>query len=103
MPKFLASEDYDPDTYVDDVREHFAAQSIDHLRVRRYSDQLIIESGSKQDAIKHARLRRVTKHLWRLEMANHSGRWEVTLYRDQLKNLLALLTGDLRWTLAPRE
>lgn len=102
MPKFLASEDYDRDAYVDEVQEYLDSQGLDHLRVRRYSDTLIIESGSKKDAIKHVRLRRVAKHIWRLEMAGRSG-WETTPARDQLKNLLALLSGEFGWTLAPRD
>lgn len=103
MPKFLASEDYDPNAYVDEVREHLADRGFDHLRVRRYADHVIIESGPKKDAIKHARLRRVTKHLWRVEMAEHTGRWEPTPFRGLLKELLPLLTDELGWTLAPRE
>lgn len=103
MPKFLASEAYDPDTYVDDVREHLVERGLDHLRVRRHSDLLVIESGPKKDSYKHARLRRVTKHLWRLEMAKPRGGWEPTPFRDLLKELLPMLTDTFGWVLSPRE
>ena len=103
MPKFLASEDYAPDDYRDTVQEHLVARALTHLRVRRHADLLIIESGPKKNPCKHARLRRVTKHLWRLEMATHTGQWEPTPYRDQLQRLLDLLTDEFGWTLAPLE
>jgi hypothetical protein len=103
MPKFLATEDYDPTTYVDDVQEHLEARGLSHLRVRRHLDCVIIESGPKKDAIKHARLRRVAKHIWRLEMATAAEDWQPTPYRDQLKNLLPVLTDDLGWVLARRD
>jgi hypothetical protein len=103
MSKFLATEDYEPSAYVDEVQEHLTEHELTHLRVRRHADLVIIESGPKKDAIKHARLRRVARHIWRIEMASPAGDWEPTPYRDQLKNLLALLTGQLGWVLAPRE
>jgi hypothetical protein len=101
MPKFLASEDYDRDAYVDEVREHLHERGLDHLRVRRRADLLVIESGPTRDAYQHARLRRVTKHLWRLEMAKATGGWEPTPFRDMLKELLSLLTDNFCWVLSP--
>jgi hypothetical protein len=101
MPKFLATEDYDRDAYVEEVREHLLDRGLTHLRVRRHADLVIIESGPKTDAFKHARFRRVAKHLWRLEMGTASG-WEPTPFRDQLKALLPLLTDAFGWTVADR-
>ena len=48
---------------------------LSHLRVRRRADLLTLESGPTRDPFPHARLRRDTVHLWRLEMATHTGRW----------------------------
>ncbi len=101
MPKFRASEDYDPDAYVEIALEHFQERGLDHLRVRRRADLLVIESGPAKDPVKHARLRRVTKHLWRLEMAKPRGGWEPTPFRDLLKELLPLLTDNFGWVLTP--
>lgn len=72
-----------------------------HLRVRRRGDLLTLESGPAEDPRRHARLRRVTVHLWRLEMPTSSNRWDLTPFRDQLKILLEMLVHQFPWTLAP--
>ena len=72
-----------------------------HLRVRRRGDLLTLESGPAEDPRHHARLRRVTVHLWRLEMPTSSNRWDLTPFRDQLKILLEMLVHQFPWTLAP--
>lgn len=74
-----------------------------HLRVRRRGDLLTLESGPPRDPLRHARLRRDTVHLWRLEMATHTGRWEKTPFRDQLMTLLELLVSQFPWILADFE
>lgn len=74
-----------------------------HLRVRRRGNCLTLESGPAQDPVRHARFRRDTVHLWRLEVARHTGRWDKTPFRDQLANLLDLLITLFPWTLAPIE
>jgi hypothetical protein len=83
--------------------EAFLALSSDlgHLRVRRRGDLLTLESGPLENPRRHARLRRVTVHLWRLEMPAASNRWDPTPFRDQLKTLLEMLTHQFPWTLAP--
>jgi hypothetical protein len=101
MPKFLASESYAPNAYRDQVQKHLKSHTLEHLRVRRRSDALIIESGPDSGSIKHARLRRYGQHLWRLDMAQR-GRWQVTPFRGLLPDLLEMLTGDFLWTLIPR-
>lgn len=72
-----------------------------HLRVRRRGDLLTLESGPQNDPQRHARLRRVTVHLWRLEMPASRGRWNSTPFRDQLDVLLQMLVHQFPWTLAP--
>ena len=94
MPKFQAEEGH-----VDIVREALAAQRLAHLRVRRRGDLVIIESGPKQEPIAHARFRRVTAHLWRMEMATHTGRWQPTPLRDQLQCLIEMLINAFSWIL----
>ena len=74
---------------------------LNHLRVRRRGDLLLLESGSAEVLRRHARLRRVTVHLWRLEMPTSSSRWDLTPFRDQLKVLLEMLVEQFPWTLAP--
>jgi len=96
MKKFHAEADH-----AAIVREILASyQGLDHLRVRHRADLVIIESGSPHDPIAHARFRRVTVHLWRLEMATHTSQWQPTPLRDQLERLVETLVQDFAWTLA---
>ena len=96
MKKFHAEEDH-----AGIVREAIASyDGLDHLRVRHRGDLVVIESGSKKDPIAHARLRRVAVHIWRLEMATHTGQWQPTLLRDRLERLVETLIHDFPWTLA---
>lgn len=72
---------------------------LSHLRVRRRGDLLTLESGPQDDPQRHARLRRITVHLWRLEMPDSASRWSPTPWRDQLKALLEMLVHQFPWTL----
>jgi hypothetical protein len=96
--RFKAEEDHS-----DIVSETLIAQRLAHLRVRRRGDLVVVESGSRRNPIAHARFRRVTVHLWRLEMATHTGQWQPTPFRDQLERLVEKLINDFSWTLAPLE
>jgi hypothetical protein len=60
-----------------------------------------VESGPIADPIKHFRLRRDAVHLWRLDMATHTGRWETTPFRAQLDELVTMVLTDFPWTLTP--
>ncbi|MBI2392302.1 MAG: hypothetical protein HYV09_22125 [Deltaproteobacteria bacterium] len=85
-----------------DARDFLAARrGLGHLRVRRRAELLILESGPDDDPIPHARLRRVAVHLWTLECATHTGRWEKTGFRDRLEPLLELLVTTLPWVVVP--
>jgi len=96
MPK-PAAEDYHPG----ELEEALSHHGLRHLRVRRRGDTLTIESGSAgRGAFPHARMRRETVHLWRLELPTSTGRWETTPLRDVIDHLVALLISDLSWTLA---
>jgi hypothetical protein len=96
MKKYHAEEDH-----AEIVRKTLASyEGLEHLRVRRRADLVVIESGATQDPIAHARFRRVTVHLWRLEMATHTGQWQPTPLRDQLERLVEMLIQDFAWTLA---
>jgi len=83
------------------VHKYFADRGRKHLRARKYGALVIIESGPLDDPIAHARLRRDTVHLWTLEIATHTGRWEKTDFRGLLDQLLDLLPNTLPWTIAP--
>jgi hypothetical protein len=90
------------DCHAHSVEAFFALYpDLGHLRVRRRGDLLILESGPRHAPHRHARLRRVTVHLWRLEMPASPGRWNSTPFRDQLGTLLEMLVEHFPWTLAP--
>jgi len=72
-----------------------------HLRARKRGAAIIVESGPAADPVKHFRLRRDTVHLWRLDMATHTGRWEATPFRAQLQELVTMVLESFPWTLAP--
>jgi len=71
-----------------------------HLRARAYGSLIVIESGPKDDPYPRARLRRTAVHLWSLEMATHTGKWEKTPFRATLTELLDLMVDTFGWTLA---
>ena len=72
-----------------------------NLRARKRGSAVLVESGPSADPIKHFRLRRDTVHLWRLDMATHTGRWESTPFRAQLDELVIAVLTDFPWTVAP--
>lgn len=72
-----------------------------HLRARKYGKSVIVESGPADDPVKHVRLRRETVHLWCLDIANHTGRWESTPFRSTLDDLVNTVADDFPWTIAP--
>lgn len=79
------------------LREH----GLDHLRVRRRGDTLTLLSGPDTDPVKHARLRKVTRQWWTLEMPTHTGRWEKTGLQAPRRELLETLVTQFSWTLTP--
>ncbi len=93
MAKFLA----EPDD-ADDVRELLARhKGLSHLRVRRRSEALILESGPADDPARHARFRRMTAGIWELDAATHGGRWEWTGHRALLNKLVDTLINEYPW------
>jgi hypothetical protein len=80
-----------------------AARGLHHLRARKRGELVILESGPQDDPIPHARLRRATVHLWILEIATHTGRWEKTGFRGVRNELLDLMLTTFPWVLAPVE
>lgn len=95
MPK-LTAEDLD----LDRAREFFARHAdLEHLRVRKRGDLLVIESGPDDAPVGHARLRRITKQWWTLEMGTHAGKWERTPFRATRDELLDILVTQFGWTL----
>lgn len=72
-----------------------------HLRARKHGAAIVVESGPSNDPVKHFRVRRDTVHLWCLDMGSHTGRWERTPFRDNLKGLVRMVLEQFPWTLTP--
>jgi hypothetical protein len=97
MPKLLAE-----DAHLDQLTQAFAAyDGLEHLRVRRRADLLVVESGPNDDPVPHARFRRVAARVWELEMATHTGRWQPSGERGALAVLVETFINAFGWTLTP--
>jgi hypothetical protein len=84
-----------------EVTTFLRGRGLRHLRARHRADLVTIESGLAKDPWPHARLRRVGVHVWQLEMATHTGRWQPTPLRGPQDRLLAMLVDQFGWTLQP--
>ena len=98
MPKHQASR-----ADATGVTAFLRTRGLGHLRARHRADLVTIESGPVKDPWPHARLRRVGVHLWQLEIATHTGRWEPTPLRGLREQLLTMLIDQFGWTLQPIE
>ena len=102
MPRSRTAKFRAESVHARDVEEYLCAQhGLTHLHARHRADLITIESGPEGDRLPHARLRRVGVHLWELEMATHTGRWQPTPLRATLDELLGMLVQDFGWTLQP--
>lgn len=86
--------------HAEDVEDALHERGFDHLRARKYGNAVIVESGPKVDPVKHMRLRRDTVHLWYLDFAKHTGKWEKTPFRATIDELLEMVTTQFPWTIA---
>ena len=75
-----------------------------HLRLRRHGQLIVLESGPKRAPVAHARLRRVTRQWWALDVSVRPKTWEpVPGVRAPIPNVLKLLVASFPWLLAPRD
>jgi hypothetical protein len=95
MPTFNAEN-----TQAQSVARALKDRGLAHLRARLHGSLIVIESGPQKAPDPRARFRRTSVHLWSLEMATHSGRWEKTPFRAPLVQLLDLLIETFGWTLS---
>ena len=80
------------------LKEH---QHLSHITARKYRNTLVLQSGTKEDPIKHTRFVHVNASLWELSFPHHSGRWERTQLIDTLNNLFQQLLNDFSFYLNP--
>ncbi len=86
--------------HAEDVEQALHELGFLHLRARKYGSAVIVESGPPTDPIKHIRLRRDTVHLWCLDFAKHTGRWESAPFRATTDELLEIVATQFPWTIA---
>jgi hypothetical protein len=69
-----------------------------HLRVSKRGKALILHSGPEDDPEPEARLTRLERGQWRLDLRHHTGKWEQTPFTGSLDELLesALSIGRLQ-------
>ena len=84
------------------LRELFEQHGLDHLRVRKHGDLLIVESGPTDDPVRHLRLRRDTRQWYTLDIATHTGQWQrVPTIRAPAKQAIETVIHDFPWVLMP--
>jgi len=86
---------------LDGTEAFLTRHGLEHLRVRKRADTLTLLSGPDNVPNKHARLRKVTRQWWTLEMPTHTARWDKTGLRAPRLEVLEMLVTQFSWTLAP--
>lgn len=72
-----------------------------HLRCRQRAATVIVESGPKDDALGHVRLRKLSSMNWAVDEFHHSGRWAPLPIEAPLAEALRALATDFSWLLDP--
>jgi len=98
MPKHIADE-----LQAVSLQDLLTRRGLAHLRVRRHSTLLVVESGPEDDRVSHVRFRRHGAHIWTVEVATHRGGWEPTPLRGQIEHLLEAVVTGFPWVLEPIE
>ena len=97
--RWLMSKYHAEDHHARVVERLLHARKLSHLRARKYGTTVIVESGPKDDPVKHLRLTRQGTQLWLLDIADHRGRWERTPDRGSPEELITLVVEQFPWTL----
>ena len=74
-------------------------RQLKHLRCRQRAAVIVIESGSKDDAYAHVRLKKLSSAMWTVDEFHHSGRWEPLPIQASLAEALSAIAGDFSWLL----
>jgi hypothetical protein len=96
MPKFAE----DPFA-VFSLEELIQKHGLEHLRVRKHGDLLVIESGPKRDPIPHLRLRRVSRQWYSPEVPDHRGHWQRLDMRARAHVVFETVIHEFPWLLIP--
>lgn len=91
------------DADVSAVTSFLKTAGLAHLRCRRRGNAVILESGSKADAVPHVRFRKIGPRAWAADAADHRGRWERMHLHGQLAESLKIVADTFPWLLADRD
>lgn len=67
---------------------------LDHIKVKKHGDSLILYSDEAGQRSNHARLTALGRREWGLSLAMFGGRWERTPFVGTLTELTAVLAED---------
>ena len=78
----------DIEAEADELRDLLAKRGWTHLRVTKRGKALTIVSGPEDDPEAEIRLTHEGRAGWRLDIANHTGRWEPTPFSGDLAEMV---------------
>jgi hypothetical protein len=91
------------DGHVDEVRAYFDDYvGLEHVRIQKSDDMLVLESGPESDVITHIRLRRIGEERWQIEMPTKTGGWDCLPLCSQLNEALDIVIAEFPSLLAPK-
>lgn len=64
---------------------------LDHIKVKKHGDSLLLFSGEGDQRWSHARLTALGRSTWGLSLGMSSGRWERTPFVGTMKDVTATL------------
>lgn len=88
------------ETDVSVVKAFLKEKKLKHLRCRQRAATVVIESGPKDDALGHLRLRKLSATNWAADEFHHSGRWSPLPIQAPLAEALSVVAADFSWLLA---
>ena len=81
------------------VKAFLKERKLKHLSCRVRGAAVIVESGSKDDALGHVRLRKLSATNWAVDEFHHSGRWAPLPIQASLPDALRAVATDFSWLL----
>ena len=76
-------------------------EKLNHLKVKKYGDSLILFSQSEKHKENHARLTSLGSNQWGLSLPRHTGGWEKTPFTDTIDELMNTLLENFYFYLEP--
>lgn len=91
--------------HLEEIRVHLEEYvGLEHIRLGKEADLLLLESTLADGAFLHARFRRIGDDRWQIEIPakRGGGNWDSVPLSIQLLEAIDIVIKDFTWTLAPR-